>query len=287
MIHIYFNPLSNNRHGTEAVEEVKAYFPGKEIQVEDITKIPNAAAVTLNLEKDDIVVICGGDGTIHRFVNQAYRVRIPQEIFYYRSGSGNDFAHDINDSEDLNTTLVKLIPLKKYYESLPIVTVNGKSRYFINGVGFGLDGYCCEAGDRLRAESVEKINYSSIAVKGLMGDYKPCSATVTVDGVSKTYRNVWLAPTMIGRYYGGGMKVAPDQDRLNSEKTVTTVVWHGTGKLRTLMNFKKIFKGTHVKKHFIALRTGHEVTVEFSKPQPLQIDGETICNVTKYSVVYK
>lgn len=286
MVYIYFNPLSNNSHGTSAIDEVKSFFPGKEIVVQDITSIPNVAANAVNLEKEDIVVICGGDGTIQSFVNQAYGMNIAQEIYYYPSGSGNDFAHDVNDSE-VNDKLVKLIPLKKFYESLPVVTVNGQSRRFINGIGFGIDGYCCEVGDQLRANSVEKINYTAIAIKGLLGKFHPCKATVTVDGVSKTYKKCWLAPTMIGRYYGGGMKVAPEQNRLNPEKTVTCVVWHDSGKLGTLIRFPKIFTGEHVKyKRVIESRVGHEVIVEFNKPQALQIDGETISNVTKYSVSY-
>ena len=52
---------------------------------------------------------------------------------------------------------------------------------------------------------------------------------------------------MIGKYYGGGMKVAPNQNRLNEERKVSLVVWHGTGKLRTLIMFPKIFDGTHLK----------------------------------------
>jgi len=33
----------------------------------------------------------------------------------------------------------------------------------------------------------------------------------------------------------------------------------------------------------ITVLTGHEITVEFDQPSPLQIDGETILDVTKYT----
>ena len=56
----------------------------------------------------------------------------------------------------------------------------------------------------------------------------------------------------------------------------------------SLIAFPSIFKGEHIKhKKMIEIMEGHEVTVEFDKPQALQIDGETVRNVTKYSVVYK
>ncbi|MBP3698431.1 MAG: diacylglycerol kinase family protein, partial [Oscillospiraceae bacterium] len=96
---------------------------------------------------------------------------------------------------------------------------------------------------------------------------------------------VWIAPTMHGKYYGGGMMPAPQQDRGNSEKTLSLMVLHGAGRLRTLCALPGIFKGTHVKhKKIVTIHTGHEITVAFDRPTPLQIDGETILGVTDYTV---
>ena len=45
----------------------------------------------------------------------------------------------------------------------------------------------------------------------------------------------------------------------------------------------KIFKGEHVKhKNNIAILEGREITVEFDRPTPLQIDGETILGISSY-----
>ena len=74
--------------------------------------------------------------------------------------------------------------------------MNGKKYKFINGIGYGIDGYCCEVGDKMREEAVKDINYTSIAIKGLLFHYHPTNATVTVDGRKHTYKKVWLAPTM-------------------------------------------------------------------------------------------
>lgn len=89
---------------------------------------------------------------------------------------------------------------------------------------------------------------------------------------------------MNGRYYGGGMIPTPKQDRLQND-TVSTLVMHGSGKLKTLMVFPSIFKGTHIKHTEMAeVLSGKHITVEFDRPTPLQIDGETIPGVTSYSV---
>ena len=162
------------------------------------------------------------------------------------------------------------------------MTVNGKTFRFINGIGYGIDGYCCEVGDKLRGEGKKDINYASIAIKGLLFHYKPTNAVVTVDGVKHEYKKVWLAPTMNGRFYGGGMMPTPDQVR-NGGK-LSTMLFHGSGKLKTLMIFPSIFKGEHVKHtDCVTVLEGKEVTVEFDRPTALQIDGETILGVTSYT----
>ena len=121
-------------------------------------------------------------------------------IYYYATGSGNDLWHDLGRQKgDAPCRVEELL------KNLPVVTVKGESRRVINGVGYGIDGYCCEVGDQMRAASAQKINYTSIAIQGLLFHYHPTKAVVTVDGVAHTFKKAWLAPTMNGRFYGGGM----------------------------------------------------------------------------------
>ena len=128
------------------------------------------------------------------------------------------------------------------------------------------------------------VNYTSIAIKGLLYAFRPTDATVVIDGKEKRYKKVWIAPTMHGRFYGGGMIAAPDQRRDAPDGKFSVVIWHGSNKLKTLMVFPSIFKGEHVKhSECIDIVRADEVTVKFDKPCALQIDGETILNVTEYS----
>ena len=83
----------------------------------------------------------------------------------------------------------------------------------MNGIGYGIDGETCRIGDIQRATSDKPVNYSNIAIKLLLGSYKLKKATVEVDGRVSKFENVWMASTMKGRFYGGGMMVAPAQDR--------------------------------------------------------------------------
>ena len=285
MIYVFLNNLSNNGKGKETKNELEKLYGANQLKFIDVKEIKNAAEVCGSLNSEDKIIVSVGDGTFSRFVNDIYELHLKNEIFFYTCGSGNDFLNDVKNLYEIKDNL---IPMNKLIESLPVVTVNGEKHYFINGIGYGIDGYCCEEGDKIRATSDKPVNYAGIAIKGVLGKFKPCGGTVTIDGKSTYYKKIWFAPTMIGRYFGGGMKITPDQDRLNKEHVVSNCVFHDSGMLKTLIVFPSIFKGEHVShKDIIEIKTGHEVKVEFDKPCALQIDGETYSNITSYEVSYR
>lgn len=273
--YVLYNPLAGNGKVKEDTELLRIVIDD-ELEYYDITHITNYAAFVGGMEKDDYLVIVGGDGTLNRFVNETAGIDVRQEILYFPAGSGNDFAREFG-----RNTLSNPFPVTAYLKNLPSVTVKGKTYRFLNGVGFGIDGYCCEVGDKRKAAG-KKVNYTSIAIKGLLFYFSPRNAKVTVDRRVETYEKVWIAPTMHGRYYGGGMIPTPKQDR--SSGKLSLMLFHGAGRLHTLCVFPSIFKGKHVKhKSIVAVHTGYEITVEFDRPTPLQIDGETILDVKKYT----
>ncbi len=280
-MYILFNPNSGDMNGEVRAKNISILYENKELEYRDITKISDFSKLFGSVDEDDQIVVCGGDGTLSRFADAVYDLDYKNEILYYATGNGNDFLRDLGKSEGAEPFRVN-----EYISNLPTVTVNGETHRFINGIGFGIDGYCCEVGDMLRAKG-EKPNYTAIAIKGLLFGYKPTSAKITVDGNSFEYKKAWICPTMLGRYYGGGMMPAPSQSRSNAEHTVSFASIHDSGKLKTLMVFPSIFKGEHIaNKDMVDVISGHNVVVEFSRPVALQIDGETILEVTKYEVNY-
>jgi len=272
--YVIYNPLAGNGKAKEDAQLLQMILD-EELEYYDITRITNYGAFISGMEKEDYLVIVGGDGTLNRFVNDTDGLEIAHEILYFPTGTGNDFAKDMGMGE--NPRLVT-----EHLKNLPSVEVNGKRYRFINGVGFGIDGYCCQVGDELRKIPGKKVNYTGIAIKGLLFHFAPRNAKVTVNGKEYAYKKVWIAPTMHGKFYGGGMIPTPKQDRDSGK--LSLMLFHGAGRLRTLCVFPGIFKGEHIKHtKMVAVHTGKEITVEFDRPTPLQIDGETILGVTKYT----
>lgn len=278
---VLYNPHAGNDTGKAEAEKLKNILKDDEIDFVDMTSVNGYSEFFASLSGDERLVIAGGDGTLNRFINEAGDAMPDVDIYYFASGSGNDFAHDLGKGKNDEPYVIN-----KYLTDLPTVTVKGKEYKFINGIGYGIDGYCCEVGDKQRETSDKPVNYTAIAIKGLLFHFKPCNATVTVDGVERKYEKVWLAPTMNGRFYGGGMIPTPNQDRLGEDKTLSCMVFFGSGKLKTLAVFPSIFKGEHVKHtEMVEILTGHSIKVEFDRPTALQIDGETVLGVTEYEAV--
>lgn len=282
MIYVLVNPKANNGCGEKDAREQVANLEGEKTFV-SVLEIKNLPDFLKGLKSDDEVILTGGDGTLNHFANDLGDYVPTNKIYYVKSGSGNDFHRDCkHDCDDKGRIL-----LNRYLKDLPVITVNGLKRRFINGIGYGLDGETCRIGDLQRVESDKPVNYSNIAVKLLLGKYDLKHATITVDGKTAEYDYVWLASTMIGRFYGGGLMVAPSQDRFNKERTVSVVCIHKKNRLVTLLRFPSLSKGEHIKKHdWCHIVEGKKVEVKFDKPCALQIDGEVVENVLSYSVEF-
>lgn len=277
---ILYNPKAGNGRGLNEARRLDSIWSGKSLDYIDVTTIVDIRAYLDSLPAETTVVLAGGDGTLNHFINDMGGEAPARDIYYFAAGSGNDFLRDAERTRDDPPFL-----LNPYLQNLPTVTVNGMTRYFLNGIGYGIDGYCCEVGDKQRLKSDKPVNYTAIAIKGLLFGYRRTLADVCVDGDTKAYRAVWLAPTMKGRFYGGGMMCAPGQNRLDPEGGVSTMVMTGKSKLKTLIVFPSIFKGEHIRhREMVTICPGHEVTVRFNRPTALQIDGETVLGVTEYSV---
>lgn len=279
MNYLLYNPLANNSKGERDAREWAA-GESAEYEFTSLLDIKDMKAFFDGLKEDDEVILTGGDGTLNRFANDVYGYELKNPVYYVKCGSGNDFFRD-NEKYAVNGR----IELRRFLKNLPLITVKGIQRRFVNGIGYGIDGETCRIGDIQRATSDKPVSYSKIAIRLLLGSYKLKKATVEVDGKTSTFENVWMASTMKGRYYGGGMMVAPDQDRFNGEGKVSVVTLYKKSRLITLMRFPSLNKGEHVKKKdWVTVRTGKKVTVSFDQPCALQIDGDVIEDVLTYTV---
>ena len=147
MRYLLYNPLSGKENRPR--KEAECYEVASDVPTEliSITEVSDLRVFFENLKPCDDVVIFGGDGTLNKIANLLSDSLISNPIYYHPCGTGNDFARDIGIGEGKEPVLIN-----DYIQGLPTVTINGESHKFINGVGFGIDGYCCEVGDVLKGQ---------------------------------------------------------------------------------------------------------------------------------------
>ena len=80
--YVLYNPLAGNGNAEEDAKLLQMVLD-EELEFYDMTRITNYAAFLSGMEKDDYLVIVGGDGTLNRFVNDTNGIDISQEIFFF------------------------------------------------------------------------------------------------------------------------------------------------------------------------------------------------------------
>lgn len=276
---ILYNPHSCGGKGLKIAKEIEPLM-GEHVYVYyDLTKIDSLDSFLLSLPETDDVILTGGDGSLNGFVNKL-KDTYGKNIYFYASGSGNDFARDIGFKKR-----TKPIIINEYIKKLPTAFIKGKEYKFLNCVGSGMDGYCCGEVERLRKISQKRGNYLAAAIKALLYAYKPCTAYINADGKDYVFENTWLVPAMNGRFFGGGFMAAPKQNRLNPDNTISLVAMHSRNFFKIVLAFLLIMKGKHtIMKSMIHVIEGREFSIKLDRSATLQIDGETIPDVTEYTV---
>lgn len=275
--YIIYNPSAGDGNGKEEAEILYVVYPDSILI--NINRIRDYRIFLSGMDTSDRVILCGGDGTLNRFVNSSKDIDIKSEIYFYSAGNGNDFVQDLGKDKGC-TPDFEIYP---YIKELPSVRINGEQRLFINGIGYGMNGFCMKTSDAdSRSRRQNRFSSKVDAVRGFLFQYKPIDMTITMDGKSYIYKKVWLAYTMKGRYLGGVM-VAPEQNRLDESKKLSFVVVHGVGRWKALRLFLSMINGKHAKgKKGVEMLRGKKIHVSFGEPVSVQLDGDMVTNVQEY-----
>lgn len=276
MYYVLHNPKSNKGFSRLKVSALVSKLKKKhEVKKVNVIRIVNEEKEFLSgLTAEDAVVICGGDGTINRFINGIIGFEVICRVFIFQCGSGNDLSRDFSKHRMFEVTQV----LKK----LPKVKINGeKDATFINGLGMGFDALVCQMKEEYAKNKIDK-GYGVIALEALKS-YKPYSLDLEVDGESLHFDNVLLFVVNHGRYFGGGMKVAPKASRFDDK--LDLVLIHDLTKFKFMILFLSIFFGGHVAfKKYVYYRQASSFKVKHIDYSCAQLDGEITENIESIEI---
>lgn len=150
----------------------------------------------------DSVVCVGGDGTLSEVVDAL--ANSGRTFYIVPSGTGNDFARAFGLPKD---------PLEAFKAQLDgedtvidCGSLNGRA--FINVSGSGFDVEVLRKTEELKAVYPGEQAYTK-AVLAVLGSYKAFETEISIDGGAFKPYKATIVEVANGKYFGGGMLVAP------------------------------------------------------------------------------
>jgi len=229
-------------------------------------------------EPADIWVF-GGDGTINEAVNG---LEVPSKvtIAFLPGGSGNDYVKGLGLPKD-PVVCAKLLLATKETRGYDLGVVDtfgtaGTVR-FAGSCGLGYDAKVCHEVDASRLKKVlnklrlGKLVYLMISFKQVFTNPR-FRATVIVDGVIRSYKDVIYLCFMNSPYEGGGLKMAPGADPCDGKLQI--VLAHEIRPLRVLTILPGLVRGTHINHPKVETFTCRKIEVIADNRQYLHTDGD-------------
>jgi diacylglycerol kinase (ATP) len=231
------------------------------------------------------IIACGGDGTINEVANGILNSNCEAELGVLPSGTGGDFRRTLglssNASEcarDLRDGETKTIDVGKVtFQSHDDVTT---IRFFVNVSSFGLSA---AIGERVK----EKNRFQWLPFNTLRGkakfaystvqtvlDLEPTIVWVKLDDKKKTQLQTLNFCVANSRYFGGGMKIAPDAKIDDGFFDVISIGDIKTAKV--LLNAYKLYGGSHLDLDEVNATLAKRVEVSSANGEEIHIetDGE-------------
>ena len=251
-------------------------------------------------DQADVVLLFGGDGTVHRHLGQLVRLGLP--VLVVAAGSGNDFARSVGlgrvrDSlaawrkfcageAKVRSVDLGVIAAVENAGGAPSTDAQGRSaphgtRYFCCVAGVGLDGEVARRANRLPRWLRGHGGYG-LSVVPTIFTFAPLPMKILTSSGGKD--ESWTVrseqPTLVAAFanapsFGGGMKIAP---RAKMDDGLLDICIVGAvSPLRLLRLFPRVYSGHHLSMREVEYFQASRVRVETEQPLDVYADGEYVC----------
>ena len=166
---------------------------------------------------DHIIMVVGGDGTLHETLNGLIKAGSSIPLAYIPAGSGNDFARGYGISPNPMTALSQILDAKHptlinvghYYDA-----IKQENGWFLNNLGIGFDAAivsqanASKAKKRLNRWHLGNFSYLSQALSVLYNQEPFETMVQEKNGHHHPFPKTFILIASNHPYIGGGFKVA-------------------------------------------------------------------------------
>jgi diacylglycerol kinase (ATP) len=268
---VIVNPAAGRGRTRRLIPDLETAARGAGVELH-VSPEPGAPAKIARAAADDgrDLVACGGDGLVTEVAGVA--ADTGRRLAIVPTGAGNDFARVLGYDTKHPLRAFDALGTGGRDRLVDLGRVNGRWYTCVTASGF-------DAEANRWANTVQRLSGTMLyvaAVLRTLAVYRPHPFRITVDGTVHE-AHAWLVAVGNGPAYAGGMKVAPGA-RLDDGLLDVTVVG-AMGRPEFLVNFPKVFKGTHVAHPKVQTYRGAHVEVaslDASVPMEVYADGERV-----------
>lgn len=235
-----------------------------------------------------LIIACGGDGTISEVANGILGSGCDVELGILPSGTGGDFRRTLNISTraaDAARTLKTGHTRRIDVGRATFINHQGaeETRYFLGVASLGMStdiiGRVKESDSRWLPATRQgwlggKISFAVATAQTTLSAPKP-SVLVQLDGGRERRQTISNLCIANARYFGGGMKVAPDAKLDDGQFDVITI--GSLSALKILTNAHKLYRGTHLQLEEVHQERARAVAVRAARKNEkvsIELDGE-------------
>jgi diacylglycerol kinase (ATP) len=247
------------------------------------------ALVRQALEKGCVeIVAVGGDGTINEAVNgffDAERTIAPDAVLgFVTSGTGGDFRKTFGVPPGHAAAIARLKEAPVARVDVGRVTCQSSRgeavvRYFANIASFGLSGAIADAVNRARIAKLLGGQFAFAFHSALaMLSHRDRAVRIRIDGHPDDLATISTVAIANGRFFGGGMHVAP-QARPD-DGLFDVVILGGAPAVEALRILRLVYSGEHLQNPHVRCMRARTVVAEpdpatRARPVLIEVDGES------------
>ena len=219
-----------------------------------------------------LVVAVGGDGTLNEVVNGVRAAGRGTPVGAVLTGRGCDASRNFGVPRDPIAAVRALADGRDRQLDLGRAEWgDGRRRWFTISGGAGFDAAVARRAQSVRMRGTLPYLAAVIASVHL---HRPTPAVLELDGVAEPAVPITAVVAANGRWFGGGMKIAPDADP--ADGVFDVVVLGALGRVELLCWLPTIYPGTHLRNPRVTVRRARQVRVSAPTPLPTHVDGEPV-----------
>lgn len=279
---VIVNPVAGRSRGKKLRRTALQFLKTRaECEVVETCSVGHATELARQAaaEGRELVLAIGGDGTWRE--TAAGLAGTQTALGLIPVGSGNDLCRTLGIPKNIRAACrVALSGTTRRLDAVRL-QAEGTDTIFINAAGFGFDA--AVVAEAMKLKHLRGLPLYVGAVLRAVRNYD-CPVTTVRTPEGEWHKPLLLVAAANGKFYGGGMKMAPDAEP--DDGLLDVCIIDAVSRLRIYQCLPRFIKGTHLELPEVTMVRASRLVIETRAGMPVQLDGDLLdtCSATRFEL---